>query len=252
MGPLRKFEKRLERLFEEPFTKVFKGGVHPLEIARRLIREIDDAKILGVNGVMAPNHFVVRLSPLDFERLSGVAGSLTVEMEALVITHTNQRDYHLLTRPRVEFERDPSLREGEFSVLASLDEPAGREPSVGDSGTGRSRGPAEGHLGVLTVFGGEKAGQSLGLEMERTRIGRAEDNDLVLADPRASRFHAEIEHVPSGYIIRDLGSTNGTMVKGRKVQERLLEDGDKLVIGGTELRFELMTDPRSLDPGMPH
>jgi FhaA, N-terminal domain/FHA domain len=244
MGPLRKFEKRLERLFEQPFTKVFKGGVHPLEIARRLIREIDDAKVLGVSGVMAPNHFTVSLSPPDYERLSGVAGSLAAEMEAMVITHTNQRDYHLLTRPRVEFERDPSLREGEFSVVASLDEPAGLPPAVGDRVTVQSRGNAEGRLGVLMVISGEEAGNRLNLDMDRARIGRAEENDLVLPDPRASRFHAEIAHSPSGYVVRDLGSTNGTMVKGRKVRERLLEDGDTLLIGETELRFGFIPDPR--------
>lgn len=243
MGPLRKFEKRLERLFEEPFTKVFKGGVHPLEIARRMVREMEDAKVLGVSGVMAPNRFVVRLSPADHDRLAGVSGSLVAEMEALVISYTNQRDYHLLTRPRVEFERDPSLREGEFFVLASLDEPAGKAPAVTDHGSVPGRESAQGSLGVLTVLGGERAGQSLDLELERTRIGRAEDNDLVLADPRASRFHAEVEHAPAGYIVRDLESTNGTTVNGRKVRERLLEGGDRLVIGETELRFDLITAP---------
>jgi len=244
MGPLRKFEKRLEKMFEQPFTKVFKGGVHPLEIARRLIRESDDAKVLGVSGVMAPNHFVVSLSPPDFERLSGVAGSLAAEMEALVITHTNQKDYHLLTRPRVEFERDPSLREGEFTVVASLDEPAALPPTVRDGGAAQRQVPSQGHLGVLTVISGEGAGQSLNLDMDRARIGRAEENDLVLTDPRASRFHAEVGHVPAGYVVRDLGSTNGTMVKGRKVQERLLVDGDTLTVGETELRFEFIPDPR--------
>ncbi|MEW6555410.1 MAG: DUF3662 and FHA domain-containing protein [Actinomycetota bacterium] len=241
MGPLRRFEKRLERLFEQPFTKVFKGGVHPLEIARRLIREIDDAKVLGVSGVMAPNRFVVGLSPPDHDRLAGVASSLAAEMEALVITQTNQRDYHLLTRPRVEFERDPSLREGEFTVTASLDEPAGLPQAAAAAESGEAPGAV---LGVLTVISGEKAGSSLDIDMDRIRIGRAEGNELVLADPRASRFHAEIERVPAGYVVRDLGSTNGTRVRGRRVSERLLQDGDTLLIGETELRFGIVPGPR--------
>lgn len=244
MGPLRKFEKRLERLFEEPFAKAFRGGVHPLEIARRLTREIDDARVLGVSGTLAPNNFVVRLGQRDHERLSGVAGSLAAEMEALVITYTNQRDYRLITRPRVEFQLDDSLREGEFSLLATLDEPPASGPTAGRVEAGRPAAPADVRPAVLTITRGEKRGARHELDAARTRIGRADDNDVVLADLRASRFHAEIERTPSGYVLRDLESTNGTMVGGRKVRERLLEDGDTLVIGETEMRFGLSGDPR--------
>jgi predicted component of type VI protein secretion system len=128
--------------------------------------------------------------------------------------------------------------------LATLDEPVKAEPPTERVEVGRQQARTESRLGVLTILQGEKAGISYNLDMDRARIGRAEENDLVLADPRASRFHAEIKRAPSGYIIRDLGSTNGTMVRGRKVQERLLEDGDTLVVGGTEMRFGLINDPR--------
>ncbi len=244
MRPLRKFEKRLEKLFEEPFAKAFRSGVHPLEIARRLVRELEDAKMLGVSGVLAPNRFVVHLGPRDYERLSGVVGNLATEMETLVITQANQKDYHLTTRPRVEFELDGSMQEGEFSIVASLDEPTTTQPPTERVEAGRQRAQAESRLGILTVLKGEKAGISFDLDMARTGVGRAEENVLVLSDPLASRFHAEIERTPSGYIIRDLGSTNGTMVQGRRISERLLEDGDTLVVGGTEMRFGLITGPR--------
>jgi hypothetical protein len=244
MGPLRRFEKRLEKLFEEPFARAFKGGVHPLEIARRLMREVDDYRVLGVSETLAPNHFLVRLSPPDYERLAGVAGSLAAEMESLVITYTNQRSYHLITRPHVDFESDVSLREGEFAVLASLDEPLKAQPPTERMGVGQQSAQAESRLGVLTILKGDKAGISYNLEGTRTRVGRAEENDLALADPRASRFHAEIERASLGYIIRDLGSTNGTLVRGRKIYERLLEDGDTLIVGNTEMRFGLIKDPR--------
>jgi len=244
MGPLRRFEKRLEKIFEGPFTKAFKGGVHPLEIARRLVREVDDGKVMGVNETLAPNRFLVRLSRGDFERLSGVADSLAVEMESLIITYTNQRGYHLITRPHLSFEPDSTLREGEFTIAASLDEPAKAQPGTEKVGVEKQHERTESRLGVLTILTGEKAGISHNLEKARNGIGRAEQNDLVMADPRASRFHAEIERAPSGYIIRDLESTNGTMVRGRKVNERLLEDGDTITIGETEMRFGLITDPR--------
>lgn len=244
MGTLRRFEKHLENIFEGSFTKAFKGGVHPLEIARRLVREVDDGRVMGVNETLAPNHFQVRLSPSDYQRLSGVADSLAAEMESLVITHTNQKGYHLLTRPHVGFHSDASLREGQFTIVASLDEPARAQPPAERVGVWQQHARVEDRLGVLTVLGGEKAGTSHNLEKAKTSIGRADENDLVLVDPRASRFHAEIDRAPSGYIIRDLESTNGTMVRGRRVHERLLEDGDTLTIGETEMRFGLITDPR--------
>jgi len=244
MGTLSRFEKRLEKIFEGPFTKAFKGGVHPLEIARKLVREVDDGRVMGVNETLAPNNFVVSLSPQDYERLSGVSGSLAMEMESLIITHTNQKGYHLITRPKLDFQSDRSLREGEFTITASLDESAQAQPPTERVGIGQQQAQMESRLGVLTVFVGEKAGISHNLEKAKTSIGRAEENDLVLADPRASRFHAEIDRATSGYIIRDLESTNGTMVRGRRVHERLLEDGDTLTIGETEMRFGLITDPR--------
>jgi hypothetical protein len=244
MGPLRRFEDRLEKIFEGPFTKAFKGGVHPLEIARRMIRELDDGRVLGVNETLAPNDFKVYLSPRDYDRLSGMLDSLTVEMESLIIAYSNKRDYHLITRPRFEFEPDASLDEGEFSVRAVLDEPARAQPPAGMEGEGPWSAYSESHLGVLVILRGKKEGFSYTLERARTRIGRADENDLVLDDLRASRFHAEIERTPRGYVVRDLGSTNGTMVGGRIVQERLLEDGDTLTMGETEMRFNFVAGGR--------
>lgn len=243
MGTLRRFEKRLEKMFEGPFAKAFKGGVHPLEIARRLVREVDDGRVLGVNGTLAPNYYQVFLGQEDYDKVAGFQDTLTSEMEAMVITHANQEGYQLLTRPRVAFLVDGELREGEFYVQVSLEEPAGA-PAPPMNAVGPPR-QAQGkrRVGALTMVEEEGAGFSYVLEAEKTRIGRSEENDLVLEDPRASRFHAEIDRAPQGYIIRDLGSTNGTTVGGRRVQERLLEDGDTLVIGGTEMRFSLVEGP---------
>ena len=243
MGVLRRFERKLEKAFEAPFARAFKGGVHPLEVARRLVREVDDGKVLGVSEVLAPNRFRVCLSPADYERLAGALEGMREEMESLVISYANERGYHLITRPSLDFVEDPSLREGEFSVDSRLEEGAGKQPATERVET-RSLQRKEERLGVLTVLNGEKAGLSYYLEGAKARLGRAEDNDLTLPDPGASRFHAEIERVPEGYILRDLGSTNGTLVRGRRVAERLLEDGDVLSVGETEIRFGLITDAR--------
>ena len=244
MGLLRRFEGQLEKIFEGTFTKAFKSGVHPLEIARKLMRTVDDERVMGVGETLAPNLYNINLSPVDYDRLSGYLDRLGSEMESLVITYANEKDYHLLTRPRISFKSDLELQEGEFAVMASLDETAGAQPPTERVNVDSQQLGEEVRLGVLTILRGDKAGYTFNLDKEKTRIGRSEENDLVLADRRASRFHAEIDRRPEGYVIRDLGSTNGTMVRGRQVQERLLEDGDTVAMGETEMRFGLITNTR--------
>lgn len=236
MGLLRRFEQRLEKAFEEPFTRMFRNRVHPLEIARRILREMDAERVLGVNEVLAPNRFQVYLSPDDYVHLEGVLETLEKEIVGLVIDYANRREYHFTTRPRLAFGRDESLGKGEFRVQASFEEGAAEGGRKARTPAGYR--PLRG-VGMLRVLSGGSAGSILRLEGPRLRIGRAEGNDLVLADPRVSRFHAEIERGPEGYVLRDLGSTNGTLVGGRRVRERLLEDGDLISIGGVEMEFSL-------------
>ena len=244
MGLLRRFEGQLEKIFEGSFTKAFKSGVQPLEIARKLMRTVDDERVMGIGETLAPNFYNVILSPVDYDRLSGYLDRLGSEMESLIITYANEKDYHLLTRPRISFMSDLELQEGEFSVMASLDETTGAQPPTERVNVDPQQLGEEVRLGVLTILKGDKAGYTFNLDREKTRIGRSEENDLVLADRRASRFHAEIDRRSEGYVIRDLGSTNGTMVRGRQIQERLLEDGDTVAMGETEMRFGLITNTR--------
>lgn len=240
MGLLRRFEKSLEKAFEGPFAKVFKGDVHPLEIARRVLREMDDARVLGVNGVQAPDRFAVLLSPGDYEHLSGILDSLIAELESLAIGYANQKHYRLSTRPRLAVLREERLGRGEFEVQASFGEGSrerrGEEPPAGDTLPKREEAPS----GALVVLSGVTAGSRHALVKPMVRIGRAGENDVVLPDLGVSRFHAEIERIREGYVLRDLGSTNGTLVGGRRVRERLLEDGDVLECGDVEMRFELV------------
>jgi hypothetical protein len=240
MARLRKFEKRLEKLFEGPFKKLFKGGVQPLEIARRLIKEVEDGRVLDVNETLAPIYYQVALSSVDYERLEGYFDKLIPEMEGMIITFTNEKGYHLTTRPQVKFELGDDLGEGEFDVSTLLEKAS---PDEGLSEVREGARPPDRPLAVLSLLSGENMGSSYYLQSRKTGIGRSNENEVVLPDSRASRFHAEIERGPQGYILRDLGSTNGTVVGGRHVRERLLEDGDTIRMGDTEMRFRFSGEP---------
>lgn len=239
-GLLRRFEKGLEKAFEGPFAKVFKGDVHPLEIARRVLKEMDDARLLGVDGLQAPHRFTVLLSPSDYDHLSGILPSLAAELESLIIGYANREHYHLSSRPLLAFQREERLGRGVFEVRSSFG--AEREERSDIEGSAAASPRADRRLlpGVLTVLNGGTAGSRHVLKKARTRIGRAGENDIVLPDPSVSRFHAEIERLPEGYVLRDLGSTNGTSVGGRRILERLLEEGDVLQCGDVELEFQLV------------
>src|SRR5262245_13612531 len=72
---------------------------------------------------------------------------------------------------------------------------------------------------------------------ERTTVGRKPGNAIVLSDTHVSGVHAEVVEEGGRWVLRDLGSTNGTFLDGRKIEEVTLSPGDEFVIGQTRLRF---------------
>jgi pSer/pThr/pTyr-binding forkhead associated (FHA) protein len=93
-------------------------------------------------------------------------------------------------------------------------------------------------LGVDTRAFLVQGGDRKELTLDRAVIGRAREADVQIADPNVSRKHAEVRREGPGYVIVDLGSTNGIEVNGRRVKRAKLESGDRIGIGQTELVFE--------------
>jgi hypothetical protein len=232
MGLIRDFERRLEGLIEGTFSRLFKVGVHPVEIAKRVIREAEAGKQVSTGGVIAPNLYTVRLSPSDHERISRFRDTFLPELEKLVMDHARRNHYTFLSRPSFTLEREEDLPEGRFEVAASVASPgAGARPA--------ERPPAPALLRVrLEVTTGPLAGFVLQSRECPVRIGRAEDNDLVIDDPLVSRHHAVISREGGDFVLRDLGSTNGTYVGARRIQARVLEKGEVFRIGSSEIAFE--------------
>lgn len=215
---LRNFEKRLEKMVEGAFARVFRSGLRPVEIGRRLTREMDDSRSIGVRGnTVVANDFTVNLSQQDADEFAEVGDSMRRNLAELAREHAREESYDFMGPIGVHFEVDPRMRVGSFSIGARLRE--------GDGGAG---------AGSLVLPNGERfvLGETI------ITIGRVPDSVITLEDPNVSRNHAEIRPQGGAFVLADLGSTNGTKINGVKVSERVLQDGDEMTFGATTFRFE--------------
>jgi hypothetical protein len=224
---LRDFERRLGGLVEGLFSKTFRSGVQPVELAKRLIKEMDAGKTVGVTEVWAPNHFVFHLSPDDAERLEQAEAAMAAELKNVVRENASERGWGLVGPPEVEFFVDARLKKGDFTCTTGLVEGAEKvEPSA----------PVAPSAGAMVVHE-DGSTRTVPLISEAITIGRLPDCDITLKDKGASRRHAQIRTVGGVSTLTDLGSTNGTRLNGQTVQTRQLEDGDRITIGATVLEY---------------
>jgi hypothetical protein len=131
---LRDFERRLGGLVEGLFSKTFRSGVQPVEIAKRVVRSMDDGKQVSMNEVWAPNRFEVSLSAEDAPRFQQIETALVTELSSVVRENAAERHWGLMGPPEVELFVDNALRKGDLTVEASLvqgEQPvAASEPAV--------------------------------------------------------------------------------------------------------------------------
>jgi Protein of unknown function (DUF3662)/FHA domain len=240
---------------EGVFSRAFSSEVQPVELARKLAKEMDGNKTAGVARVYVPNEYTVYLSARDRTRLEGYERSLEQELAGYLLEHARRRSYDLLTRPTVRLETDERLRLGEFGIQPRLVKPPAHEgasPSQGSEGhtmvysAVRDAKPAgEGQGGAARAEVATRAVVALGdrryvLDGPRATIGRAKDADCVLRDPNVSRHHAELRRSQGGdWTIADLGSTNGVKVNDRRVNSTRLQAGDRVTLGTTTFRFDV-------------
>lgn len=215
---IRGFERRLERMVEGVFSRAFKSGLRPVELGRRIAREMDDHRSIGVRGTpIAPNHFVIGISPADDAEFEDVREALIRELGDAAREHARDEGYVFMGPVEVELVADDKLHTGQFRISSRMREAEG--------------GAAAGSLVLPT-------GQRFTLGEHTVTVGRRPESNIVLGDPKVSRNHAEIRPQGDGYIVVDLGSTNGTTVNGVRIGERQLRDGDEIRFGSTQIRFE--------------
>ncbi len=262
MGVLRSIENRIESLVEGAFGRAFRSHVQPVEIARKLAKEMDEHKTVSVSRVYVPNEYVVYLSPQDREQLPP-EGELLTELGDYLSEHARREGYALVSTPRVLLEEDEELTTGEFGIATRMVQPRQaaqpvaaaapptpapdmeQAPAVGETKIFR---PAEtaavsaeeadelglAHEPAMLVVNGERHE----LDANALVIGRSREADIRVDDSNVSRKHAEIRRENGAYWIVDLKSTNGVEVNGQRVDRHRLSHRDRVVVGRTDLVFE--------------
>ncbi|MET0671891.1 MAG: DUF3662 and FHA domain-containing protein [Microbacterium pygmaeum] len=229
MGLLDSFEKGLERAVNSAFAKTFRSGIQPVEIASALRSELDKkAVVVTRDRILVPNSFTVRLSPADDERMRTLGTTLGEELDTLVHKHAKSQGYSFAGPVSITLERDDQLSTGTLRV---------------DSAT------AEGRVawrGVVDVEGKRHP-----LLKSRTVIGRGSDADITISDAGTSRKHVEILWDGERAMVRDLQSTNGTLLNGRKVTEAALAPDSTVTIGRTDIVFRVVAQAAPPKPQMP-
>jgi Protein of unknown function (DUF3662)/FHA domain len=250
---LRNLEQRIENLVEGVFSRAFSSQVQPVEIARKLAKEMDAHRTTSVSRVYVPNQYTVWLSTEDRRRLEGYESSLEQELSSYLLEHARRHDYALLTRPEVQLETDDRLRLGEFGIQTRLVKPPARQgeaPSQGEQGhtmvytvppkqSRKERRRPEGRL-IETKAIVTMDDRRYVLDGPVAVLGRSRDADCVFADPNVSRHHAELRRGSTGdWQIVDLGSTNGVKVNDRRVDSSRLSPGDQVTLGTTRFTFDI-------------
>jgi hypothetical protein len=269
VGVFDRLERGLERAVKQPFARVFKAEVQPVEIASAMRGAMDDrAAVLGPGRTMVPNHFTVELAETDYERLSSYAHALTDELVAAAEDHADAQRYvapgpfevHLVAGDDLEtgiFRVRPAAKDGRNRPASAqrpvrpADRPDAARRPVAESATRTftpetERRPAPEHAPRRPRAPRpslEMGGRQRALTTAVTSLGRDEECTVVVDDPGVSRRHAEIRITHDGphlqVILRDLGSTNGTYLNGDQVGTEELRHGDRITVGRTHLTFHL-------------
>jgi hypothetical protein len=250
MSLLRNFEDRIAGLVEGTFGRVFRTQVRPVEIARKLAREMDEHKTVSVSRTYVPNEYVVWLGPEDRRRFEGVEDEVVDELAAYLLEHARRERLALVSRPLITFDTDERLRLGEFGIQARLVRPAAEAVEQAGHGHTMVYSSAPRAQEDLHDARGARAGRPM-LVAEGKRyavapggatIGRSRECDIVLADSNVSRRHAELRPRGDGWTIIDLGSTNGVKVNGQAVrphEPHPVSAGDQLDVGTVGASFEV-------------
>jgi hypothetical protein len=230
VGLLDSFEKGLERAVNGAFARTFRSGIQPVEIASALRSELDKkAAVVSRDRILVPNTFTVHLAPADDDKMAGLGSALNNELLQMIDKHARAQHYSFAGPVSVTVVRDEQLGTGTLRV---------------ESNTMQNRVTWQGFV--------EIGGTRHPLRKSRTVIGRGSDADITIADTGTSRKHVEVLWDGERAMVRDLGSTNGTQLNGRRIDEAQLLPDATFRIGRTDITFRVVPQaeptPRATRP----
>jgi hypothetical protein len=239
---LDRFEQRVEHLMEGSIGRIFRSPVQPAEIGQKLERALTERPVASVSGLLAPNHFRVRLHPRDLAHFADYQKTLEHQFEAWLTEIAQRRGLALVDRIQVELTASERLPRRAIEVTAILVEPpSGRraDPPLASPAGVRSRDLSAGptHPARLRFLNGPQHGLEAVISESVITIGRAPGNDLILDVSDVSRHHARLERDGGELRVVDLGSTNGTRVNGEPVRVARLRPGDEVSFGTIRARL---------------
>ena len=283
MGILDRFEKGLENVVNGAFAKAFRSQVEPVELAGSLRREADNkAAVVSRGRTLTANHYVIELSPTDFDRLSGLENELRTDLRQVIGDHAVEQAYSFVGPVSVDFVEADDLDTGMYRVVSSTQRPDGspaaqpanrggydpvsrshnvvseapansgprqvaprRTPEPAPARPAASNRPASAPIRQAAPASARSIhatvvihGQTFDLHQGTNVFGRSSNSsDYVIDDPGVSRRHFEITVERDHAVANDLGSTNGTLLHGRKLTSANLSDGDVLMAGDAEVRY---------------
>jgi predicted component of type VI protein secretion system len=212
---------------------------------------MEEHKSFSVSRTYVPNEYRVYLSPRDRERFASYEEALAAELGGYLLEHARRERLAMLSKPVIEFETDDRLGLGEFGIQTRVVQPEHEqeEPSAEEesgrtmiySTAGRVAEPLEErararHQNALLLVDGKR----MVVGPAGVTLGRSRQCDIVLEDPNISRQHAEIRPRGGAWVLTDLGSTNGSLINGRRIEHpEVVKPGDEIEIGTSVIRFEL-------------
>lgn len=259
MRPLAALERFFERLFERQTARLFRTRLQPIQLQRRVERAMESERAREGGRTAVPSRYAIHLAPDDLAALREAHPSLAADLADAALAFARGHGYVLAERPTVGLVGDVAIAPGDVHV-----ETAGggdrATPPASDAGAGAGDEAAVGPAAdgppplertavfVVPTPSGPKATlreirpdgttRSFVVDGRPLTIGRAPDNALVIHDTRASRHHARLFARSGVLLISDLGSTNGSWVNDRRVEEMALGEGDRIRVGDTILVVE--------------
>jgi hypothetical protein len=234
-----RLEAQLERLVEGAFTQLFGKQIRAQDIALQLARALEDESQPAHGGdsrPLAPDTYYIILSPRIQEQLLKNQPGLTQTLSKHLVELAAHAGYRLNAQPVIHVSADAKLDHNDLIVRAEHSD----QRDSNTEAMQRVEIPVQStpHNAQL-ILNGEKTIQ---LEASLITLGRERDNMIVLDDPFASRYHAQLRQRGGSFLLFDTNSRSGTYVNDVQVKEHRLQPGDVIRIGKTHMIY-LDDDP---------